>query len=154
MLQPASDITEVSPTANQMRQPNANAGATPQISEGLTHITPTTYSDALSPPAMMPAAHGGVILMVLPPSVESALVQPDRVSHALISPPSSHTAARSHVTLRVTSVQDPGLTASRGTQARSIPMELTQHNNPSKPPSPDIAYTPLPGDREQDYNEL
>jgi hypothetical protein len=149
VLQPASDITEVSPTTNEIHQPKPNAGEAPQISEESTHITPTTYTDSLSPPIMMPTVHGGVILMVLLPSVESALVQPDRVEHALRSPSSSHTTARSRVTLRITPVQDSGLTASR-TQTRSIPMELTQHNNPSKPPSPDIVHAPPPGDHEQD----
>jgi hypothetical protein len=130
---PAPDMVEILPTMNPICQPNPNIDATPQTGEESTHILPTTVPDPPSSPIMFPA---GVILMVLPPSVESAPVQPNHVSHAS-RPPSS--SARPHITLQVTSVQDPGVTASSGVQAGSIPMELPHHENQSKSLTPDTA---------------
>jgi hypothetical protein len=129
-------MLEILPTVNPIRQPDPNTDATLQTSEESTHILPTTVSDPPSSPIMFPA---GVILMVLPPSVESAPVQPNHVSHASRPPSSSLTTARSHITLQVTSVQDPGVIASSGVQAGSIPMELPHHENQSKPLTPDTA---------------
>jgi len=107
----------------------------------------------------MPVFHSGTIHEEFHPSLESALVERDNIQHPL----GSHlTTAGSDISPQITSVVDAHATTSSSlsipsTQSNtrditySISMELSGHENPPVPPTPNIAEnTSALGDHQDD----
>ena len=128
----ASDITQISSSANQISQSIPNTVATVQRSEGSTRVPPTVSgSDPQSSLIVMLPPPSGLTLTELPPSVESALIQPDHLSHPLGSQSSILTTARSHLTQQVAPVLDVDVTTSVGSLSSREHYETRDPNPPT-----------------------
>ncbi len=148
-----SDITQISSTANQISQSISNIGVTVQRSEESTGVPLTTVSDPQSSViVMLPRPPpSSVILTELASSVESALVQPDHLSHPLGPPSSTPTTAHSHISPQIPSILDVHATTSIGSLSSPehqetghpnplAPMEASLHVQQSGPSTPDVGW--------------
>jgi hypothetical protein len=128
----ASDITQISSSANQISQSIPNTVAPVQRSEGSTRVPPpVSDSDPQSSPIVMLPPPSSLILTELPPSVESALIQPDHLSHPLGSQSSILTTARSRITPQVAPVLDVDVTTSAGSVSSHEHYETRDPNPPT-----------------------
>ena len=141
--------SQASSQATQIHYSIPSTNVTLQTSEESTGIPPTTVSDPQSSLIVMVPPPSSVIL---PPSVESALVQPDHHLSHLPGPLSSTlTTAHSEITPQpeVPSVLDVHVTTSIGAlslpehhetrdPSRPTPMEASLQVQQSGPSTPDI----------------
>ena len=105
----------------------------------------------------MPVIHGSTIHEEFHSSVESALMEHDNIQHHLGSHP---TTAGSNISPQITSVVDAPATMSSSlpsTQsnirdiAYSISFEVSAHENPPVPSTPNIVeHTSAPGEHQDD----
>jgi len=128
----ASDITQISSSANHISHSIPNTVAPVQRSEGSTRVPPpVSDSDPQSSPIVMLPPPSSLILTELPPSVESALIQPDHLSHPLGSQSSILTTARSRITPQVAPVLDVDVTTSAGSVSSHEHYETRDPNPPT-----------------------
>jgi hypothetical protein len=130
----ASEIAQISSTSNQISRPISNIGVTVQTSDESTGVPLTTVSDPQSSViVMLPSPPpSSVILAELASSVESALVQPDHLSHPLGPPSSTLTTAHSHISPQIPSILDDHVTTSIGSLSSPEHQE-TRDPNPLAP---------------------
>jgi hypothetical protein len=142
-----SDITRVSSQPTQIHYSIPSTSVALQTSEESTSIPPTTVSDPQSSLIVTVPPSSSVIL---PPSVESALIQPDHhLSHLPRPPSSTLTTDHSEITPQpeVPSVLDVHVTTNVGAlnlpehhETRDpdgpTPMDTSLHIQQSGPPTP------------------
>jgi hypothetical protein len=157
--QPASAITQVLSTANQVPQFIPNIGATLQTGDVPTGDHPTPDSGSLSSPTIIPIFHSGTTHEEFDSSLESALMERDNIQ---LTSGSRLTTAGSDISPQITPVVDAHATmisnlGISNTQSNtrditySISIEAVGHENPAAPSTPDIAEdTSALGGRQDD----
>jgi len=149
----ASDIPQISSTADQLPYTVSYTGATLQPNEESKAGPSTTVSGSRSSSIMNPAFHSGVASLELPSSVEFAPVPPDDISHASGPPSLSPATALSDNSPEVTvldthvfeSTDAPNMHDTRD-MAHLIPAGASHYANQPAPATPDTVPSAVRGD--------